>query len=179
MRHSLLLAVFLPIAASAQSGRRGRDPNSVPGGYSAAPSAPESVVAPDVPVLEGLPHAVRIGYTVYVSGMVPLDSAGHLVGAGDFASPDAPGRSQPRDVMRAARGVPGDVVRATVYIRDLTADKVAAARDAVLDGLDRAAPPALTVVGVNSFAEPGIEVMVDATGQLRSEFPDRSRSRKP
>ena len=111
--------------------------------------------------------------------MVPLDSAGHLVGAGDFASQARQAVRNLGSVMRAARGVPGDVVRATIYIRDLTADKVAAARDAVLDGLDRATPPALTVVGVNSFAEPGIEVMVDATGQLRSEFPDRSRSRKP
>jgi len=181
MRHSLLLAVFLPIAVSAQSGRREREANSVPGGYSAvgAPSAPEPVVAPDVPVLEGLPHAVRIGYTVYVSGMVPLDSAGRLVGAGDIASQARQAVRNLASVMRAARGVPGDVVRATIYIRDLTADKVAAARDAVLDGLDRAAPPALTVVGVSSFAEPGIDVMVDATGQLRSEFPDRSRNRKP
>lgn len=181
MRRFLLLAVFLPIAASAQSGRRGRDSNSFPGAYPAmgGPSAPEPVVAPDVPVLEGLPHAVRVGYTVYVSAMVPLDSAGHLVGAGDLAVQTRQVVRNLASVMRAARGVPGDVVRATIYLRDLTAAKVAAVRDAVLDGLDRAAPPALTVVGVSSFAEPGIEVMVDATGQLRSEFPDRSRSRKP
>jgi enamine deaminase RidA (YjgF/YER057c/UK114 family) len=181
MRQYLLLAVFLPIAASAQSGRRGRDANTPPGGYSAigAPSAPEQVIAPDVPVLEGLPHAVRVGYTVYVSAMVPLDSAGRLVGAGDLAKQTRQVVHNLASVMQAAHGVPGDVVRATIYIRDLTADKLAIVRDALLDGLDRAAPPALTVVGVSAFAESGIEVTIDATGQLRSEFPDRSRSRKP
>ena len=46
----------------------------------------EPVVAPSVPVLEGLPQAVRIGLTVYVSGMVPVDSAGRLVGPGDLAA---------------------------------------------------------------------------------------------
>ena len=70
-------------------------------------------------------------------------------------------------------------MQATVYVRDLTPDKVAIVRRVVLDGLDRASPPALTVVGVSAFAEPGIEVMVDAIGQLRSEFPDRSRMGKP
>ena len=81
--------------------------------------------------------------------------------------------------MRAARGVPGDVVRATVYVRDLTPEKVATIRQAVLDGLDRASPPALTIVGVSALAEPGIDVTIDAIGQLRSEFPDRSRLGRP
>jgi enamine deaminase RidA (YjgF/YER057c/UK114 family) len=70
-------------------------------------------------------------------------------------------------------------VRATVYLRNLTPEKVAIVRDAILDELDRASPPALTVVGVSAFAEPGIEVTIDATAQLRSEFPDRTRARKP
>jgi enamine deaminase RidA (YjgF/YER057c/UK114 family) len=181
MRHFLLLAVVLPIAASAQSGQRGRNGNTGQGSFATVgvPSAPEPIIAPDVPVLEGLPHAVRVGFTVYVSAMVPLDSSGHLVGAGDLTAQARQVIRNLASVMRAARGVPGDVVRATIYIRDLTPDKVAAVRDAVLDGLDRAAPPALTVVGVSAFTEPGIEVMVDATGQLRSEFPDRSRAKKP
>ena len=81
--------------------------------------------------------------------------------------------------MRAARGVPGDVVRATGYVRDLTPAKVAVIRREVLEGRDHAAPPALTVVGVSAFAEPGIEVMIEATGQLRSDYPDKSRLGKP
>ena len=144
-----------------------------------APRAPQQIIAPDVPVLEGLPHAVRIGYTVYVSAMVPLDSTGTLIGAGDLAVQTRQVLANPGAVMRAARGVPGDVVRATVYVRDLTPAKVAVIRREVLEGRDHAAPPALTVVGVSAFAEPGIEVMIEATGQLRSDYPDKSRLGKP
>lgn len=181
MRYLILVALFLPIAASGQSGDRGRTSSTARGSFQTAglPSVPEPIIAPEVPVLEGLPHAVRVGYTVYVSAMVPLDSAGRLVGPGDLGMQVRQAVRNLAAVMRAAHGVPGDVVRATVYLRDLTPEKVAIVRDAVLDGLDRASPPALTVVGVSAFADPGIEVTIDATGQLRSEFPDRDRARKP
>ena len=181
MRHVLLLALSFPVAAAAQASRGGRNGSPMAGGVPglAAPSAPQQVIAPEVPVLDGLPHAVRIGYTVYVSAMVPLDSTGRLIGAGDFAAQTRQVLANLGAVMRAAKGVPGDVVRATVYVRDLTPEKVAIVRREVLDGLDRASPPALTVVGVSAFAEPGIDVMIEATGQLRSDFPDRSRLKKP
>jgi enamine deaminase RidA (YjgF/YER057c/UK114 family) len=181
MRHALLLALLLPAAAIAQSNRGGRNGQSMAGGMAgvAAPGAPQQIIAPDVPVLEGLPHAVRVGYTVYVSAMVPLDSAGRLVGSGDLAAQTRQALANLGSVMRAARGVPGDVVRATVYVRNLTPEKLLVVRREVLDGLDRASPPALTVVGVSAFAEPAMEVMIEATGQLRGDFPDRNRMGKP
>ena len=178
MRSAIFLALLLPSLVGAQSGRGGRGAPPMPGGV-ATTGAPQQVIATDVPVLEGLPHAVKIGFTVYVSSMVPLDSTGKIVGAGNLAIQTRQVLANLGSVMRAAHGVPGDVVRATVYVRDLTPDKVATVRKEVLDALDRAAPPALTIVGVSAFAEPGIEVMIEATGQLRSEFPDRSRLGKP
>ncbi len=177
MRNTLVLALLLPALASAQSGRGGRGGPPMAGGM--ATGAPQQIIATDVPVLEGLPHAVKIGFTVYVSAMVPLDSTGTLIGAGNLTAQTRQVLANLGSVMRAAHGVPGDVVRATVYVRDLTPDKVATVRKEVLDALDRSAPPALTIVGVSAFAEPGIEVMVEATGQLRSEFPDKSRLGKP
>ncbi len=177
MRNTLVLALLLPALASAQSGRGGRGGPPTAGGI--AIGAPQQIIATDVPVLEGLPHAVKIGFTVYVSAMVPLDSTGTLIGAGNLTAQTRQVLANLGSVMRAAHGVPGDVVRATVYVRDLTPDKVATVRKEVLDALDRSAPPALTIVGVSAFAEPGIEVMVEATGQLRSEFPDKSRLGKP
>jgi len=180
MRYALFLALALPAAAMAQSNRGGRNGQPGPGGMGGPTAgAPQQIIAPEVPVLEGLPHAVKIGFTVYVSAMVPLDSTGNLVGAGNPGVQVHQVLANLGAVMRAARGVPGDVVRATVYVKDLTPEKVLMVRKEVLDALDRTAPPALTIVGVSAFAEPGIEVMIEATGQLRSEFPDKSRLGKP
>ena len=181
MRYAFLLALFLPVAVSAQSGTRGRGGSPGDGlqGTFGVPATPETVVAPDVPVLQGLPHAVKVGYTVYVSGMVPLDSAGQLVGVGDLAAQARQVVRNLGSVMRASRGTPGDVVRVTVYLRNVSPERVAVVRDAILDGLDRATPPAMTVVGINALVDAGFELTVEATGQLRSEFPDRSRVRKP
>jgi enamine deaminase RidA (YjgF/YER057c/UK114 family) len=177
MRYPFLLALVLPSVVAGQSSQRGR---GSPGTFFAGVSnAPQAIVASNVPVLEGLPHAVKIGLTVYVSAMLPLGSIGRVVGAGDLRAEARQAIGNLGAVMRAARGVPGDVVRATVYVRDLTPDKVAIVREAVLDGLDRAAPPALTVIGVSALAVPGADVAIEATAQLRGEFPDRSRDRKP
>jgi 2-iminobutanoate/2-iminopropanoate deaminase len=179
MRPALFLALMLPALAHAQSNRGGGRGTPPMAGGMTPTGAPQQIIAPSVPVLEGLPHAVKVGFTVYVSAMVPLDSTGKLIGAGSLAVQTRQVLANLGSVMIAARGVPGDVVRATVYIRDLTPEKVATVRKEVLDALDRAAPPALTIVGVSAFAEPGIEVMIEATGQLRSEFPDKSRMGKP
>lgn len=140
------------------------------------PSAtPEAVIAPTVPVLVGVPQAVRVGLTVYLSGMVPVDSAGRLIGAGDLTAQTRQALVNLVAVVRAAGGVPGDIVKLTAYVKGLDPASIAAVRAAVLDGLDRGSPPALTVVGVTELPEPTMRVMLDGVAQLRSEFPDRTR----
>ncbi|MEP6590248.1 MAG: RidA family protein [Gemmatimonadota bacterium] len=133
------------------------------------------MTAPSVPSLEGIPQAVRVGLTVYVSGMVPVDSAGRIVAAEDLDAQVRQAVTNLNAVVRAARGLPGDVVKVTLYLKDPSPAAIATARAALLNGLDRLTPPALTVVGVASLPEPGMRVMLDATAQLRSEFPDRAR----
>lgn len=171
MRSTALLAIFLPITACAQGNARAR---SAPFPDQGTSRTPEQVIAPGVPVLPGVPHAVKVGLTVYISGMVPLDSAGRVVGP-DFAAQSRQVVSNLAQVMRAARGAPGDVVHVTAYIRDITPARVDTLRTILLDSLDRDSPPAFTVVGVAALAEPGIDLVLEATGELRSEFPDRTR----
>jgi enamine deaminase RidA (YjgF/YER057c/UK114 family) len=135
---------------------------------------PQRIVAPDVPQLNGMPHAVRTGLTVHVSGMVPVNAEGQLVGSA-LAPQTQQAMRNFLAVVTAARGVPGDVVRITAYVRDLTPDAVEVIRTAVLDATDRTNPPALTVVGVATLPEAGMQVMLEGTVQLRAEFPDRTR----
>ncbi len=172
MRHLLIITALLPLVGCAANTQRNRTP-----GFGAAPvsAQPQEIVAPNVPLLAGLPHAVKVGLTVYVSAMVPLDSAGTLVGPGDLEAQTHQVMKNLASVVQAANGVPGDVVRLTIYLTDLTPAAVATVRPIVLGALDPASPPALTIVGVTALPEPGMRVMVDAVAQLRSEFPDRSR----
>jgi enamine deaminase RidA (YjgF/YER057c/UK114 family) len=149
-------------------------PRVLPGTMPTLSATPERIVAPAVPTLEGMPAAVRVGFTVHVSGMVPVDSAGRIIG-NDLAGQTRQALGNFVTVVRAARGVPGDVVRLTVYLRDPSPDAIATVRSAVLDVLGRDAPPALTVLGVSALPEAAMRVMVEGVAQLRSEFPDRTR----
>lgn len=166
-----VLPVLLTLACSPSPAR------TMPGPYVGAPvsSAPERITAANVPSLEGIPQAVRVGLTVYVSGMVPVDSAGRMVGGADITAQTRQLLTNLDAVVRAARGVPGDVVKVTLYLRDANPESISAARAALLDGLDKITPPALTVVGVATLPEAPMRVMLDATAVLRSEYPDRSR----
>ncbi len=150
---------------------------AMPAGGPPSPVA-ERVRAPEVPALEGVPQAVRAGLTVYLSGMVPVDSLGRIVGT-TVAEQAAQATGNMAAVVRAARGVPGDVVHVTIYLRDATPAAINAARAAVLAGLDPDAAPSITVVGVSQLPEPAMQVMLDGTAELRSEFPDRTRMRRP
>jgi enamine deaminase RidA (YjgF/YER057c/UK114 family) len=146
----------------------------MPGMIPAPSATPERIVAPSVPTLQGMPAAVRVGFTVHVSGMVPVDSAGRIIGT-DLAGQTRQALGNFVTVVRAARGVPGDVVRLTVYLRDPSPDAIETIRRAVVDVLSAEAPPALTVVGVSALPEAAMRVMIEGVAQLRSEFPDRTR----
>jgi len=135
---------------------------------------PQRIIAPDVPQLNEMPHAVRSGLGVQISGMVPVNAEGQLVGT-TLEVQVGQALKNFLSVVSAARGVPGDVVRVTAYVRDLTPEAAETVRAAVLAATDRNAPPTLTIVGVAALPEPGMLVMLEGSVVLRSEFPDRTR----
>lgn len=148
----------------------------MPGAMRPVSVTPEAILAPSVPALEGMPVAVRIGLTVYISGMVPVDSAGRVVGT-DLGGQTRQAIRNLITVVRAARGLPGDVVRLTVYLRDPSAESVEVVRRTILAELGTESPLALTIVGMSGLPEATMRVMMEGTAQLRSEFPDRERMR--
>ncbi|MFF5228279.1 RidA family protein [Dactylosporangium sp. NPDC000521] len=122
----------------------------------------EHFIRPDgLPPVNGYSHAVRFsGALVAVSGQVPMDSAGHLVGAGD---PEA----QIRQVftnLAAALAAAGSgldrVVKLTVYLTDLA--DLPAFRTVRDEFLDPAAPPASSLVQVTALVHPEFRVEIDA-----------------
>jgi reactive intermediate/imine deaminase len=123
-------------------------------------------VRPDgLPPVNGYSHAVSFtGPMVVVSGQVPLDGQGQLVGRGDA-------RAQVEQVFRnlaaalAAAGARMDqVVKLTVYLTDL-ADLEAFRQvrdDFVLSGT----PPASSLVQVSGLVNPEFRVEIEALAAI-------------
>jgi enamine deaminase RidA (YjgF/YER057c/UK114 family) len=106
-------------------------------------------ISPDtLPRPFGYSHVVDVPASriVYVSGQVPLDTAGELVGAGDF-------QAQARQVfanLNAALEAAGvgwdDVVKLNFFVTDLS--EIAALREIRDEYVNTAQPPASTLVQV-------------------------------
>ena len=78
-------------------------------------------------------------------------------------------------LVRAARGLPGDVVKLTVYVADLRPESAEVIRDVSAEIFVEQPAPAITIVGVESLPVPGLLVAVDGVAVLRGEFADRER----
>ncbi|MCZ2525903.1 RidA family protein [Streptomyces sp. HB2AG] len=114
-----------------------------------------------LPPVNGYSHAVVFsGRTVAVSGQVPLDEEGSVVGEGD---PEAQIRQVFENLRRAlaAAGADlGDIVKLTVYLTDLQdLDCFRRVRDQYIP-TDR--PPACSLVQVVGLVNPAFRVEVDA-----------------
>ena len=124
--------------------------------------------------LDGFTHAVRIGFVTYVSGEVPLDSAGRLVGAGDKAAQAKQAFANLNLVLRIAGNVPSDVVKLTVYVVDYHPQDLAVIRQGAPEFFPDKNPPAGTVVGVQALPQQGMLIAVDAIAQAPALFRPRS-----
>ena len=124
--------------------------------------------------LDGFTHAVRIGFVTYVSGEVPLDSAGRLVGAGDLAAQAKQAFANLNLVLRIAGNVPSDVVKLTVYVVNYHPQDLAVIRQAAPEFFPDKNPPAGSVVGVQALPQDGMLIAVDAIAQAPALFRPRA-----
>lgn len=123
--------------------------------------------------LDGFTHAVRVGNLLYVSGQVPLDSAGALVGAGDLAAQARQAFDNLALVLRIAGAAPEDVVRLTVYVVGYKPGDQATIRAAGAAFFPQRNPPAGVVLGVAALPREGMLIAVDATAVIRAMFRPR------
>src|SRR5581483_11714374 len=106
-------------------------------------------------------HAVACqGRSVVVSGQVPLDAQGDLVGAGDPERQAEQVFANLAVALAAAGAGMHDVVKLTVYLTD-RAD-LAAFRRVRDRHLDTSRPPASTLVLVPGLLHPGFRIEIDA-----------------
>lgn len=172
-----LAALALSTAACAPGGAPAGGPGAMPG-PAPVPAAPVYLNPPTVPQLPGFSSGVKVGFTVWVAGQVAVDSAGAIVGGDDVTAQLRRALANVVEVVRAGRGVPGDVVRLTVYhVTESDSAVAAGLRDAAAEWFAPGEYPAVTLVAVQRLPMPGLLVAVDAVAELRSLLPDRQRDR--
>jgi reactive intermediate/imine deaminase len=97
---------------------------------------------------------------VYISGQVPLDSDGRLVGEGDF---EAQTRQVFENLTRAlatADAAWSDVVKLNYFLTDLS--QITALRTIRDEFVDTERPPASTLVQVSGLFRPEVMVEIEA-----------------
>lgn len=116
----------------------------------------------------GFTHVVKStgSAVLHVSGQVAYDVEGRIVGVGDLAA-------QVEQVYRnieAALAAQGagmrDVVKTTLFVRDMTPEKIAVIRRVRATFLSEEHPPASTMVGVQALAKPELMLEVEAVAVL-------------
>ena len=139
------------------------------------PRGPAAITADSVPEIPGFSSAVKVGLSVHISGQVALDSAARVVGPGDLRAQTRQSLGNVIRLVRAARGLPGDVVKLTFHVVGLDSTGARTIQDVAREAFAEQPAPAVTVVGVSALPEPALLVSVDGLAVLRGEFPDRER----
>jgi 2-iminobutanoate/2-iminopropanoate deaminase len=103
--------------------------------------------------------AVRAGDLLFVSGCVPVDGEGRLVGGDDVVTQARQVLANVGAVLAAAGATFADVVKVTVYLTDI-ADR--AAINPVRQEVFGETRPASTLVEVSALAIPGAKLEIDA-----------------
>jgi reactive intermediate/imine deaminase len=110
----------------------------------------------------GYSHVVDApaGRIVYISGQVPLDAAGNLVGEGDFAAQVRQVFENLSAALAAAGAAWSDVVKLDYFVRDI--GEVAALRAIRDEYVNTEQPPASTLVEVSKLFRDDVLVEIQA-----------------
>jgi 2-iminobutanoate/2-iminopropanoate deaminase len=109
--------------------------------------------------------AVVAGDTLYVSGIVPVDANGELVGGDDVVAQARQVFDIMARVLAAAGAGPADVVKVTVYLTDVD-DRPRI--NPVRQEFFGTARPASTLIEVSRLAVPGARLEIEAVAHLGS-----------
>jgi len=97
---------------------------------------------------------------VYISGQVPLDSDGQLVGEGDFEAQTRQVFENLTHALEAAGASWSDVVKLNYFLTDVS--RITVVRSIRDEYVDTERPPASTLVQVSSLFRPEVMVEIEA-----------------
>jgi enamine deaminase RidA (YjgF/YER057c/UK114 family) len=108
-------------------------------------------------------HVTRVGSTLYLSGQLPLDEQGQLVGAGDAEAQAEQCYRNIKAIVEHCGGTLDDVVKLTQYITDIAwRPLVARPRDRYLG----TPGPSSTLVVISGLAVPEALIEIEAVAVL-------------
>jgi reactive intermediate/imine deaminase len=112
--------------------------------------------------------AVPSGQTLYVSGQVPLNAQGEVVGQGDLEAQTRQVFENIRLVLGAAGASFSDVVKATYYVKNFHPSMLPAIRAVRAQYFTGANPPGSTLVGVQSLFHEDVLIEIEAIAVVPS-----------
>jgi 2-iminobutanoate/2-iminopropanoate deaminase len=115
---------------------------------------------------------VEAGGFLYISGMLPMDAAGELVGVGDVIRQSEQVLENVGAVLSAAGATFADVVRVGVYVRHMADRELI---NTVRRRYFGDARPASTLVEVSALAHPDAVVEIEAVASLADRDEPLSR----
>ena len=113
----------------------------------------------------GYTHVVEVrgGRTIYISGQVPLDQAGNVVGDGDFAAQTTQVFENLKHALAAAGATFDNVVKNNMYVTDMS--NIQTLREIRLKYYGKNAP-ASTLVEISKLARPEFMIEIEVIAVL-------------
>lgn len=135
-------------------------------GRAQTPSNPVQFInPPSVAAPHGYSHAAVIDLgsskMVILSGQVPLDQQGNLVGAGDLGRQAEQAFQNIRNIVVAAGGTMDNVVKLGFFVADMS--KLQALRDVRDKFINTKNPPTSTLVQVSKLYREDVLIEIEAT----------------
>src|SRR6202022_3578243 len=104
---------------------------------------------------------------VYLSGQVPSDASGNVVGEGDFEAQAEQVFRNLKIAIEAAGGTMADIVKLNIYlVAEVDQAEVPTLRAIRTRYVNVEAPPASTLVVVSRLAQPGWLIEIEAVAAL-------------
>ncbi len=127
---------------------------------------PKSLIAPGPAVYSHVAKVNR-GTIVYISGQVPSDASGKIIGEGDFEAQVEQVFANLKIAVEAAGGVMADIVKLNYFlaaeVNQADVPKMRPIRDRYLNV---AKPPASTFVAVSRLMRPGWLIEIEAVAAI-------------
>jgi enamine deaminase RidA (YjgF/YER057c/UK114 family) len=109
----------------------------------------------------------QTGKLIYVSGQVPLNAKGEVVGKGDFRAQVTQVMDNLNTALVAAGAAMKDVVKVNYYVVNLKPEQVPVIREVRGKYFSADHPPAGTLVGVTALVQEGYMIEIEAVAAVK------------